>query len=92
MSSQVKRWKTYVMHSGSRYTYSRHPLERWRVGARDEKEAMALLRGVVGKHVKVRIYYEEKEKLLPHGVVVKDYPGPDMQAGVVGRGWIRGWR
>ena len=47
---------------------------RYRVGARSEREAMVLLRRVVGKHSKVNVYFEvrEEERLLPYGVVIQD--------------------
>lgn len=47
---------------------------RFRVGAKNEKEAEQLVRDKVGKHIKCNVYYEEKneEQFLPRGMVMND--------------------
>jgi 2'-5' RNA ligase len=63
--------KTFIMHHIGSF---RQPTVRgrYKVGARNEKEAEELLRSVLGKHTSVRVYYEEKEALVPHGTVMDD--------------------
>jgi hypothetical protein len=70
MASKPKS-KTFIVHQNGNY---KEPtvIGRYKVGARDRKEAESLLRGVIGKHTKVRVYYEEKVKLVPHGTVTKE--------------------
>lgn len=72
MSSKPKS-KTYIVHHNGTY---RQPtvIGRYRVGARNEDEAVKILRGSLGKHIKARVYYEEKNeaKLVPHGTVIKE--------------------
>lgn len=70
MASKPKS-KTFIVHQNGNY---KQPtvIGRYKVGARDKKEAESLLREVIGKHTKVRVYYEEKVKLVPHGTVIKE--------------------
>lgn len=73
MASKPKRTKTFVVHhrgrsnSGGCLTFG-----RYLVGAKNEEEAEAILREKVGKHSKVRVYYEEKKKLLPYREVIRE--------------------
>ncbi len=64
MSSKVKHSKTYVVHHRGRSAARGCVIfGRYRVGARSEREAMVLLRRVVGKHSKVNVYFEVREEL-----------------------------
>jgi hypothetical protein len=75
MASKPKA-KTYIVHH--RGKARDHPgnkiLGRYRVGARNENEAENLLREHVGKHAKVKVYYQEREekKFLSHGIIVRE--------------------
>lgn len=72
MASKPK-CKTYiVLHRGQASHGGYTTLERYVVGARNEKETESLLRNIIGKHTKVSVYYEDKDKTVPHGVVIKD--------------------
>jgi hypothetical protein len=63
--------KTYIVHhNGQAHHGGYTTLARYKVGARNEDEAVQMVRGIVGKHVKVRVYYEEKENLVSHGTVI----------------------
>lgn len=65
--------KTYIVHHRGQAHHGGYTvLGRYKVGARNEKEAESLLRDHVGKHAKVQVYYEEKVKVVPHGTVIKD--------------------
>jgi hypothetical protein len=72
MSSKPKA-KTYIVHRNGNLGQPT-VIGRYRVGARSPEEACELLKKEVGKHIKTRVYYEEKEpsKLLPHGVVIRE--------------------
>lgn len=73
MASKTKRSKTYIVHHRGHSQHGGYTtLGRYRVGAKNEKEAEMYLRNKIGKHHKVRVYYEEKEKLLSNGVVIKE--------------------
>lgn len=72
MASKPKA-KTYIVHHRGRANHGGFTvLGRYKIGARNEKEAEKLLRGIVGKHTKVNVYYEEKNKLVPHGTIIKE--------------------
>lgn len=74
MASKPK-CKTYiVLHRGQASHGGYTTLGRYIVGARNEKEAESLLRGSVGKHAKVSVYYEDKHKKVSHGTVTRDIP------------------
>lgn len=72
MASKPKQGKTYIVIQLA--TGIGRPLAegRYRVGAKNRKQAAKFLRNKIGKHAKVHVYYEAKDKLLPHGIVVKD--------------------
>jgi hypothetical protein len=71
MASKPKNTKMYVVHQNGNF---KQPtvIGRFRVGAKNEKEAEDILRKSIGKHTKVRTYYEEKKKLVPYGTVIKE--------------------
>ena len=72
MGSKPKS-KTYIVHHrGKSLQRGYTVLGRYKVGARNEKEAAKLLRETVGKHAKVQVYYVETKNLVAHGVVQKD--------------------
>lgn len=73
MASKPKRSKTYIIHHRGQANHGGYTvLGRYRIGAKNEKEAEELLRGKVGKHAKVKVYYEEKEKLVSHGIIIRE--------------------
>lgn len=72
MSSKPKE-KTYIVHHRGQANHGGYTvLGRYKVGARNEKEAESLLRKVVGKHAKVVVYYENQKDLVSHGTVIKE--------------------
>jgi hypothetical protein len=72
MTSKPKS-KTYIMHHRGQAEHGGYTiLGRYKVGARNRKEAEELLRGVVGKHAKVRVYFEDKTSSVVHGTIVKE--------------------
>lgn len=74
MASKPKS-KTYiVLHNGLNERGIVTTFGRYRVGARNPKEAETLVREVVGKHAKVKVYYEDKSVKTSHGIVVRDRP------------------
>jgi hypothetical protein len=72
MTTKPKCKTFIVLHNGQASHGGYTTLGRYKVGARNEKEAETLLRGVVGKHAKVNVYYEDKDIVVAHGSVVKD--------------------
>jgi hypothetical protein len=72
MASKPKTKNYIVHHRGQAHHGGYTVLGRYKVGARNEKEAEDLLKEVVGKHAKVKVYYEVKNILLSHGVVIKE--------------------
>ncbi|MEK3955647.1 MULTISPECIES: hypothetical protein [unclassified Psychrobacillus] len=71
MASKPKE-KAYILHHRGRTDSGGcMVLGRYKVGARNEKEAVALVKVVVGKHAKIRVYYEDKNSFMSHGIVVK---------------------
>ncbi|MFF2531310.1 hypothetical protein ACFVS2_20620 [Brevibacillus sp. NPDC058079] len=72
MASKPKS-KTYIVHHRGQAHHGGYTvLGRYKIGARNEKEAESLLRNVVGKHAKVKVYYEEKNEDIPHGNVTRE--------------------
>ena len=72
MASKPKS-KTYIVHHRGQAHHGGYTvLGRYKVGARNEKEAEELLRGVVGKHAKVKVYYEDKKSSISHGMVIRE--------------------
>ena len=73
MASKQKGVKTYVVHHRGQASHGAYTiLGRNRIGAKNEKQGEEFLRKEVGKHVKAKTYYEEKEKLLPFGTIIKE--------------------
>ncbi|WCK57389.1 hypothetical protein PP175_25315 (plasmid) [Aneurinibacillus sp. Ricciae_BoGa-3] len=71
MASKPKS-RTYIMHHRGRAQHGGFTvLGRYKVGARNEKEAETFLREVVGKHAKVSVYYEETIDLVHHRSVIQ---------------------
>lgn len=72
MTSKPKS-KTYIVHHRGQTNHGGYTvLGRYKIGARNEKEAEDLLRKEVGKHSKVKVYYEEWKSAVPHGIVIKE--------------------
>ncbi|ADO59992.1 hypothetical protein SKN87_26240 (plasmid) [Paenibacillus polymyxa] len=72
MSSKPKT-KTYIVHHRGQVIHGGYTvLGRYKIGARNEKEAKQFLREKVGKHTKVKVYYEDKNSVVSHGSVVKE--------------------
>lgn len=70
MASKPKSRTFIVHHRGQAHHGGFTVLGRYRIGARNEKEAESLLKDVVGKHAKVKVYYEDKNLKTPHGEVI----------------------
>ena len=70
MSSKPKS-KVYIVLQGGNFGQPR-TIGRYRVGARNEREAEEILRDHLGKHIKARTYYEVKDAFMPHGMVIDD--------------------
>lgn len=68
MASKPKS-KTFIVQHRGRIQNSCMILGSYIVGARNAQEAEELLRNVIGKHAKVKVYYEDKNKVVPHGSV-----------------------
>lgn len=45
---------------------------RHRVGARNEKEVLEIIKKKLGKHKAFTVYYEDKKVIVEHGQAVKD--------------------
>lgn len=75
MSSKPKT-KTYiVLHFSGSTPNGNHTniaTGRYRVGARNEKEAEELTRTKVGKFARCRVYYQDKYNDMKHGQVEND--------------------
>ena len=69
MASKPKQARSYVVH----HRASNRVVGRYRVGAKNEKEAEQFLRDHIGKHAKVTVYFEMKKNLLPHGMVIDEW-------------------
>lgn len=72
MVSKPKSRTFIVLHRGRSHHGGFTVLGRYQVGARNEQEAEALVRTVVGKHAKVKVYFEDKTKKVQHGVVIEE--------------------
>jgi len=68
MASKPKGSKTFIVHHRASNTI----VGRYKVGAKNEKEAESFLRVHVGKHAKVKVYYEETKSLVPHKTVLRE--------------------
>ncbi|PLS19430.1 hypothetical protein CVD28_03165 [Bacillus sp. M6-12] len=72
MASKPKS-RTFIVHHRGQANHGGYTvLGRYKVGARNEKEAEELLRGEVGKHAKTKVYYEDEKSFMPHGVVIRE--------------------
>lgn len=73
MSSKPKNVKTYIVHHRGKAHHGGYTiLGRYIVGAKNEKEAEKFLRETIGKHAKVKVYYEDTKKTLSYGMVILD--------------------
>lgn len=72
MASKPKTKTFILLHRGQAHHGGYTVLGRYKVGARNPKEAEQFLREVIGKHVKIQVYYEDKKVKLTHGEVVKE--------------------
>lgn len=73
MASKPKQARSYVVHHRGRELGFPTVLGRYRVGAKNEKEAEQFLRDHIGKHAKVKVYFEMKKHLLPRGMVIEEW-------------------
>ncbi|MGX5609931.1 hypothetical protein ACWKTZ_26540 [Bacillus cereus] len=72
MASKPKA-KTYIVHHRGQASHGGYTvLGRYKIGARNEKEAENFLKEVVGKHDKVKVYYEDKKEIVSHGIVIRE--------------------
>lgn len=60
--------KTYIVH----HRVGSLCKGRYRVGARNPKEAEDLLRKLLGKHMTTKMYYEVKDTFMPHGTIIEE--------------------
>lgn len=67
--------KTYIVH----HRVGSIVRGRYRIGARNVKEAEQLLRNKLGKHITAKVYYEDNSRKTPHGTVELDYPKVEVQ-------------
>lgn len=72
MASKPKSNTYIVHHRGHTRDGGYTVLGRYKVGARNEKEAEDFLRKIVGKHTKVKVYYKDESSNIPHGTVIKE--------------------
>jgi hypothetical protein len=71
MSSKPKTKIFIVHHRGRTKNGGCIVLDRYLVGARNEKEAEELLRKSIGKYTKVSAYCQAKENTLSQGIIIK---------------------
>lgn len=69
MSSKPKNIKTYIVLQSGCHNQPR-TIARFRVGARNEKEAIELVKKEIGNHASLKVYYEDKDKFTTHGIVI----------------------
>jgi hypothetical protein len=74
VSSKPKEAKTFIVlhRNSSGGGPCNLPLGRYRVGAKNAEEAEQFLRDEIGKHRKVKTYYEDKNRTTPYGMVIKE--------------------
>lgn len=72
MASKPKNVRVFIVHHNGRKNGGCVCLGRYKIGARNETEAETLLREVVGKHAKVKVYYEDLKSYMPYGNVIKE--------------------
>lgn len=71
MASKPKNRNFIVLRVGT-YGQPRYT-GRYRVGARNGKEAIRFLQEVFGKHAQFMVYYEIVELTIAHGTVIVDH-------------------
>lgn len=73
MASKPKTKTFYVLHRGkcSLGYYTR--LAGYRVGARNEKEAVSMVKAVAGKHAKLKAHLDNRRESVAHGEVVEEF-------------------
>lgn len=73
MASKPKTKTYYVLHRGmcSLGYYTR--LAGYRVGARNEKEAITLVKEVAGKHAKLKAHLSNHGESVSHGEVIEEF-------------------
>ena len=60
MSKRKKEPSTYiVLHRGRTAKRGCTVLGRYRVGAKNEEEALKFVKAIAGKHIKAEVYYKE---------------------------------
>jgi hypothetical protein len=69
--------KTYIVHHRGRtdndnYRALGKLLGRYKVGARNEKEAEDFVKEMFGKYAIAKVYYEEKIDLVTYQTVIKE--------------------
>ena len=73
MTSKTKN-KNFIIVEVAPYNKKRYGTisGRYRVSARNEKEALEIIKKKLGKHRSFTIYYEDKKVIVKHGQAVKD--------------------
>lgn len=73
MASKPKTKTFYVLHRGmcSLGYYTR--LAGYRVGARNEKEAIEMVKEVAGKHAKLKAHLSNRFEPVSHGEVIEEF-------------------
>lgn len=73
MANKKKYKKTYILlHRGRSKDKGCIVFGRYRVGAKNKKDALTLLKNEIGKHCNIEVYYEEKSNLLEVGSIIKE--------------------
>jgi hypothetical protein len=67
MASKPKS-RTYIVH----HRVGSLAMGRYQIGARNAEEAEKMLRDKLGKHITAKVYYEDKNKSIPYGTVIKE--------------------
>lgn len=74
MTSKPKLARTFVVHHRGQMPHGGYTaVARYRVGARNEKDAIKFVKEVAGKHRKLVVSYEVKDRLLPQGMVLEEW-------------------
>lgn len=67
--------KTYIILEIGPYGSRKTIIGRYKVGAKNEKEALVLIKSKYGKHKAFNIYYEvtDIEDKIPNGTIIKEH-------------------
>jgi len=67
MSSRPKS-RTFIVH----HRVGSMVHGRYKIGARNAKEAESLLRKQLGKHITAKMYFEKFDDPIPYGTIIKE--------------------